>query len=66
LELGLHRVSVRVVAYNERAIQAYKKCGFRIEGREREAALVDGVWHDDVIMGVLESEYAPIRNNDDR
>jgi RimJ/RimL family protein N-acetyltransferase len=59
-QLGLHRLSVRVVAYNSRAIHAYEKCGFRVEGREREAAFVDGQWHDDVLMGVLDREYAAI------
>ena len=54
---GLHRVTVRVVAYNARAIACYLKCGFVEEGREREAALVDGVRHDDVIMGLLAREF---------
>ena len=57
-ELGLHRLSVRVVDYNRRAIRAYEKCGFVIEGREREAAFVDGQWHDDVMMGILDREHA--------
>lgn len=56
-ELHLHRISVRVLAYNERAIRAYQKCGFHIEGREREAALVNGQWHDDVMMGLLDREF---------
>jgi RimJ/RimL family protein N-acetyltransferase len=56
--LCLHRLSLRVVAYNHRAIRAYEKCGFRIEGREREAALIDGEWCDDVMMGILDREYA--------
>jgi RimJ/RimL family protein N-acetyltransferase len=55
--LELHRVSVRVVDYNSRAIRAYQKCGFVIEGRERETALVDGSWHDDVMMAILDREY---------
>jgi RimJ/RimL family protein N-acetyltransferase len=55
-QLKLHRISVRVIAYNHRAIRAYEKCGFVIEGREREAAFVNGAWHDDVIMGVLDRE----------
>jgi RimJ/RimL family protein N-acetyltransferase len=33
------------------------KCGFQVEGREREAARVDGRWQDDIIMGVLEREF---------
>jgi RimJ/RimL family protein N-acetyltransferase len=55
--LKLHRVSVRVVAYNTRTQRAYAKCGFVVEGREREAACVDGQWHDDVLMGILEPEF---------
>ena len=58
--LGLHRVSLRVVAYNERAIRCYRACGFREEGRERESAFVDGQWHDDVIMGVLAAEFSTL------
>ena len=55
-ELKLHRVSLRVLAINERAIRSYKKCGFQVEGRERETAFLDGRWHDDLIMGLLEHE----------
>jgi RimJ/RimL family protein N-acetyltransferase len=61
--LGLHRVSVRVVDYNLRAIRAYQKCGFVIEGREREAAFVDGIWHDDLMMAILDREYAEIQRS---
>lgn len=55
---GLHRVSLRVLASNARAIACYRKCGFVEEGREREAALVNGTWQDDVIMGLLDREFA--------
>lgn len=57
--LGLHRVSLRVVAYNTRAIRCYLACGFVEEGREREAALVGGERHDDIMMGILSREFAP-------
>jgi RimJ/RimL family protein N-acetyltransferase len=56
-QLKLHRLSLRVLAFNTRAIRAYEKCGFKVEGKEREAALVDGKWHDDVIMGILSYEF---------
>lgn len=55
-ELKLHRVSLRVLAINKRAIRSYMKCGFQVEGRERETAFLDGKWHDDLIMGLLEHE----------
>lgn len=57
-ELRLHRIGIRVLAYNTRAIRAYEKCGFVIEGREREAAFVNGAWHDDVMMGLLETDFS--------
>lgn len=55
-EVGLHRIDLRVLAYNTRAIRCYLRCGFVEEGRERDAAFVSGAWHDDVIMGMLEHE----------
>jgi len=57
----LHRIAIRVLAYNRRAIRAYEKCGFVVEGRERESALVDGTWHDDVMMGLLAHEFVAHR-----
>ena len=60
-DLRLHRVSVRAVDYNLRAIRAYQKCGFIIEGKEREAAFVDGIWHDDVVMAILDREYLALQ-----
>jgi RimJ/RimL family protein N-acetyltransferase len=56
-QLHLHRVGIRVLAYNERAIRAYRKCGFVVEGRERETAFVDGAWYDDLMMGLLSHEF---------
>jgi RimJ/RimL family protein N-acetyltransferase len=58
-QLDLHRVGIRVLAYNERAIRAYQKCGFVVEGRERETAFVDGKWYDDLMMGLLSAEFRP-------
>ena len=55
--LRLHRVGLRVIAFNTRAIRCYRACGFIEEGREREAARVGGAWHDDIMMGVLAQEF---------
>jgi RimJ/RimL family protein N-acetyltransferase len=54
----LHRVGLRVAAYNERAIRSYRACGFVEEGREREAIWLDGRWWDDVVMGVLAADVS--------
>jgi RimJ/RimL family protein N-acetyltransferase len=61
--LELHRVDLRVLSFNVRAVRCYEKCGFVREGIDRESAFVDGAWVDDVMMSILEHEYralAPI------
>ena len=63
-EMGLHRIGIRVLAYNKRAIRAYEKCGFIVEGRERETAYVNGSWHDDIMMGLLDREFSSLRPRD--
>ena len=56
-DLKLHRVDLRVLDYNKRAIACYEKCGFVIEGMEREGAFIDQRWETDIIMSILEREY---------
>jgi hypothetical protein len=34
-----------------------------VEGREREAARVDGRWQDDIVIGILEEEFVGTRPN---
>lgn len=55
--LRLHRVDLRVLTYNTRAIACYEKCGFVKEGIEREGAYVEGKWESDWMMSILEQEY---------
>jgi [ribosomal protein S5]-alanine N-acetyltransferase len=55
--MHLHRVDLRVLAGNSRAIAVYEKCGFVREGLERDSVRVDGEWQSDVIMSILEDDY---------
>ncbi len=55
--LGLHRVDLRVLSFNQRAIGCYLACGFVHEGTERESACIAGEWHDDWIMSILQHEH---------
>lgn len=56
-QLGLHRISLQVYAYNLRAQRVYEKLGFTREGILRESYYRDGRYHDTVIMGILRSEW---------
>ncbi len=55
-ELNLHRVTLDVLAANPRAIRAYQKAGFVIEGRLRRRNNYGGERIDDISMGVLRSQ----------
>lgn len=55
--LGLHRIALFVFEFNERAVRAYRKCGFVVEGRARESIWRDGRWWDELAMSVLESDW---------
>ena len=56
-ELNLHRVSLGVFEYNPRAIKAYEKAGFKIEGRVRGVLNRDGKRYDSFEMGILRDEW---------
>jgi RimJ/RimL family protein N-acetyltransferase len=55
--LGLHRIALAVFEFNVRAIRAYEKSGFTIEGRARESIWRDGRWWDELAMSVLATEW---------
>jgi RimJ/RimL family protein N-acetyltransferase len=59
--LGLHRVALSVFEFNERAIRAYRRCGFQVEGRSREAIWRDGHWWDEIGMSVLAGEWRELQ-----
>ena len=52
-EEGLHRVYLRALADNARAIRSYEKAGFVREGLLREDVCIDGEFRDIVWMAAL-------------
>jgi RimJ/RimL family protein N-acetyltransferase len=59
-DLGAHRVTLSVLAFNDRAIASYKACGFEVEGIERDAVMTDrGTYVDDVRMAFIAGRSRP-------
>jgi RimJ/RimL family protein N-acetyltransferase len=59
-DLGAHRVSLHVLAYNDRAIASYRAAGFDVEGIERDAVMTDrGFYADDVAMAHIVGRKRP-------
>jgi RimJ/RimL family protein N-acetyltransferase len=57
-QLNLLKVSLRVLADDERAVGAYRKAGFVEEGRLRSHSWYDGRRHDELMMSVLREEWS--------
>jgi RimJ/RimL family protein N-acetyltransferase len=62
-ELNLQRVSLSFLEGNERAMRSYAKCGFHLEGRERQAWAYDGRHWDELFMGLLREEWLAMNND---
>jgi len=60
--LDINRIELDTFDENIRAIKAYQKCGFKIEGVLREARLIEGKFHDVIIMGMTRKDYLKIAN----
>jgi RimJ/RimL family protein N-acetyltransferase len=56
--MGPHRIGLAVAAFNHRGRRAYEKAGFQLEGVRREAVMMDGAFTDEVLMGVLQQDWA--------
>lgn len=56
-KLDIFRVSLKYYEYNERASKCYLKCGFKYEGRTKKSAFIDGHFYDEILMGVLKSDF---------
>lgn len=56
-EWGLHRVSLIVFAFNQRAVRSYEKLGFQQEGLLRQMIRREGIRHDVISMGILREEF---------
>ncbi len=50
---GLHSLKLEVREDNKRAIEFYKKSGFKREGLLRDMINKDGIWYNLVIMGLV-------------
>lgn len=53
---GARKVSLRVLAHNERAKRLYESCGFVVEGALRQEFLLDGRYTDDLFLAFYVDE----------
>ncbi len=54
--LNLNNIMLKVFSFNERAINCYKKAGFKEIGRRRQAYYLKGNYHDEIFMDIIRSD----------
>lgn len=62
-ELNLHRLTLNVFEYNQRAVRSYEKAGFQVEGRMREFLNREGRRWDLIFMGILREEWQQLQQH---
>jgi RimJ/RimL family protein N-acetyltransferase len=55
---GLRRIQLETLADNSAMIAVAERLGFTREGTIRDASWVSGRWMDDVVFGLLETEFS--------
>lgn len=61
--VGIRRLHGAILDFNGPSMGAYvKKCGWRIEGRQREAIFRKGGWHDLYSVAILKHEFDALPN----
>lgn len=58
--LNLNSIMLGVFSYNQRAIECYKRVGFKEIGRRRKSKLIGGKWFDGVWMDILAEEFKSV------
>lgn len=53
-ELGLHKIMLRVFAFNKAAVRAYEKAGFVQEAYLKDEVKIDGRFYDIIFMAIFD------------
>lgn len=61
LDLNLNKITLTVIADNDRAIKAYERSGFVVEGRLKDDVFKNGSYHDSLAMRICRDEYTRFR-----
>lgn len=60
-ELQLNRIMLTVSVPNQAGVAAYRRAGFQVEGRLRQASYRQQAFHDKLVMSILRAEWLAAR-----
>lgn len=59
ISFDLHKFVGQCAKDNSGSAKVMEKCGFKLEGVLRQHIKINGVWHDDLVYGLLADERKP-------
>ncbi len=62
-ELNLHKLYLKVFAFNTRAIRLYERIGFEREGELKDHLFRNGKWHNIIEMALFQDKYLQTGKN---
>jgi len=62
MEMNMHKVKLHVFDFNKRAVRCYQKVGFQQEGLLKEELYRKGRYNDEILMGILKSDWEKLRH----
>lgn len=65
VDLALHRVCVNIPSFEEMEIALYEEAGFLRETQRRQAVCHEGRFYDDLLYGILRSEWLKLQQEVD-
>ncbi len=61
---NLNRLYTHIIDYNKASLALFEKCGWKVEGKERQSVYMNGAFHDNVLLAMLNEDYASTENDD--
>lgn len=56
-KMNMHRLFTTIVSYNKSSLKLFEKCGWQIEGNERQSIFMNKSFHDNYSISILQDEY---------
>lgn len=56
-ELNMNKIEANILDYNIASIKTFEKCGFKLDGRKRQAVYKNGKYNDVLNYSILKDEY---------
>ncbi len=63
-KMNLNRLYTHIIDYNKASLALFEKCGWTIEGAERQSIYMNDAYHDNILLAMIKQEYIGKEDDD--